>query len=82
MPDRYDKSAIQTLKPTIWVGKHGVTPEITAEIRSQLEKKEVIKIKWLKNADVDASAIVVGTGGVVIETRGRMMVIAKKRGQG
>ncbi|WP_255331974.1 YhbY family RNA-binding protein [Methanocalculus taiwanensis] len=80
MPDKYDRSAIQILKPTIWVGKLGVTPEVAGEIRSQLEVKGVIKIKWLKNAPMDAEAVVNGTGGVVIATRGRTMVIARKRG--
>ncbi|MDO8841411.1 MAG: YhbY family RNA-binding protein [Methanocalculus sp.] len=67
------------MKPTIWVGKQGVTAEVTSEVRSQLEVRKVIKVKWLKNAPMDPEAIVSGTGGVVITTRGRMMVIAKKR---
>ncbi|MCP1714846.1 RNA-binding protein YhbY [Methanocalculus alkaliphilus] len=68
------------MKPTIWVGKQGITPEVTQEIRSQLEVRTIIKVKWLKNASIDPEAIVEGTGGVVVATRGRMMVIAKKRG--
>jgi len=80
MPIKYDRSGIQTLKPTIWVGKHGVTPEVAGEIRAQLEVREMIKIKWLKNAPMDPLAVVEGTGGVVVTTRGRTMVIAKKRG--
>ena len=57
-----------------------MTAEVTGEVRSQLEVRRVIKVKWLKNAPMDPEAIVFGTGGVVIATRGRMMVIAKKRG--
>lgn len=67
------------MKPTIWVGKQGVTEDVTSEVRSQLEVRKVIKVKWLKNTPMDPEAIVQGTGGVVIATRGRMMVIAKKR---
>lgn len=62
------------------MGKHGVTPEVAGEIRAQLEVKEMIKIKWLKNAQMDPLAVENGTGGVVVATRGRTMVIAKKRG--
>ena len=62
------------------MGKQGVTPEVTEEIRSQLKVREIIKVKWLKNASIDPEAIIEGTGGVVITTRGRMMVIARKRG--
>ncbi|HIJ06082.1 MAG TPA: RNA-binding protein [Methanocalculus sp.] len=71
---------MQTLKPTIWVGKHGVTPEVAGEIRAQLEVRDMIKIKWLKNTPMDPLAVVNGTGGVVVATRGRTMVIARKRG--
>lgn len=57
-----------------------MTPEVAGEIRAQLEVKEMIKIKWLKNAQMDPLAVENGTGGVVVATRGRTMVIAKKRG--
>ncbi|RQD82361.1 MAG: YhbY family RNA-binding protein [Methanocalculus sp. MSAO_Arc2] len=71
---------MQSLKPTIWVGKCGVTEEVIHEARSQLETRGVIKIKWLKNAEMDPGALAAGTGGVVIDIRGRTMVIAKRRG--
>ncbi len=39
---------IRDLKPTVWIGKKGLTEGILREIRSQLENKKLIKIKVLK----------------------------------
>lgn len=38
------------LKPTIQVGKSGLTEGIVKEIDSQLENTELVKIKFLKSA--------------------------------
>jgi RNA-binding protein YhbY len=37
-------------KPTIRIGKDGVSGEILKEIERQLDKKEMVKIKILKSA--------------------------------
>lgn len=56
-----------------------MTDAVIQEARSQLETREIIKIKWLRNAEMDPHALAAGAGGVVIATRGRTMVIAKRR---
>ena len=48
---------VQTLKPTIWVGKNGCTDDIADEVRRQLEARKVIKIKWLQNSDATEEEI-------------------------
>jgi len=37
-------------RPTIWIGKGGVSEELLKEIGKQLDKKEMVKIKILKSA--------------------------------
>jgi len=37
-------------KPSIWIGKNGVSEELLKEIEKQLEKKEMVKIRILKSA--------------------------------
>jgi RNA-binding protein len=37
------------LKPTIQIGKTGITDNIKKEISYQLEKRELVKIKFLKS---------------------------------
>ncbi|MBN1156976.1 YhbY family RNA-binding protein [Candidatus Woesearchaeota archaeon] len=38
------------LKPTLQIGKNGITPGLIDEINLQLKKKKIIKIKILKSA--------------------------------
>ena len=40
---------IRDLKPTVWIGKKGLTEGILREIKLQLESKKLIKIKVLKS---------------------------------
>lgn len=73
---------MNTLKPTVWIGKKGLTDSQAKEIKSQLGKKSLIKIKVLKNAlgkvtikeiaariAEDASAEIVSVVGLVIVLR-------------
>lgn len=86
MPKPSDtESYIQTLKPTIWVGKNGCTEDLVEETRRQLERRKVIKIKWLQSCDLDATEILElaqKTSADVLDSRGRMVVLgAKNRGR-
>ncbi len=86
MPNSSDtKSYIQTLKPTIWVGKNGCTEDLVEETRRQLEARKVIKIKWLQSCDLDEEEILElaqKTSAEVLDSRGRMVVLgAKNRGK-
>jgi RNA-binding protein len=44
------KSALSAEKPTVHVGKEGITAHLIAEIEKQLDAREIIKIKILKTA--------------------------------
>ena len=86
MPKSSDtESYIQTLKPTIWVGKNGCTEDLVGETRRQLEARKVIKIKWLQSCDLDEEEILElaqKTSAEVLDSRGRMVVLgAKNRGK-
>jgi RNA-binding protein len=71
--------AIQDLKPTIWIGKQGCTDTLIEEIRQQLLKRKLVKVKWLRNTEVDPGEIAGLSGGDLIEVRGRTMVIAARK---
>ena len=86
MPKPSDtESYIQTLKPTIWVGKNGCTADLIEETRRQLQARKVIKIKWLQSCDLDEAEILElaeKTSADVLDSRGRMVVFgAKNRGR-
>ena len=79
MPNPSDtESYIQTLKPTIWVGKNGCTDDLVEETRRQLEARKVIKIKWLQSCDLDEAEILElagKTSAEVLDSRGRLVVL-------
>ncbi|MDX9799873.1 MAG: YhbY family RNA-binding protein [Spirochaetia bacterium] len=50
--DRYNLSRISnTLKPVIWVGKNGMTEQVLTAVDELLDKKELIKIKFVNLKD-------------------------------
>jgi RNA-binding protein len=72
-------------KPTIWIGKGGVSPELLREIEKQLDKKKMVKIKILKTAlegnEVKqiASEIVEQTEASLVEVRGHTFMLYRRR---
>ncbi|QSZ66743.1 YhbY family RNA-binding protein [Methanofollis aquaemaris] len=69
----------QELKPTVWIGKQGCSDTLIEEIRLQLKQRKAIKIKWLRNTEVDADEIARRAGAALVGVRGRTMVLAEKR---
>jgi RNA-binding protein len=70
---------MQTLKPTVWIGKKGSTPEAVAEIRRQLEGRKPVKVRFLRGAEMDPETLAAGTGGEILGVRGRTLVLVRKR---
>lgn len=69
---------IQQMKATVWIGKRGITESTIDEIKSQVKDKRIVKVKWLRNIDVDPGAVAEMTGTDLIMARGRTMVLSKK----
>jgi len=74
-----DDSPMQTLKPTVWIGKKGSTPEAIAEIRRQLEARKPIKVRFLRGAEMDPEGLAAEAGAELLGVRGRMVVLRRKR---
>jgi RNA-binding protein len=72
-------------RPTIWIGKGGVSQELLEEIEKQLDKKEIVKIKILKTAlegneaKQIASRIVEQTEASLVEVRGHTFILYRRR---
>jgi RNA-binding protein len=73
---------IHRLKPTIWIGKSGCTQATIEEIRHQLKSRKIIKIRWLRNTEIDPVDIARRTGALLLQTRGRTMVLSDGRNAG
>jgi len=78
------KRRLSAEKPTIWVGKSGVSQELLEEVGKQLDKKEMVKIKILKSAlEVKqarqvASRIAEQTESALVECRGHTFMLYKR----
>lgn len=68
-------SGFHDLKPTIWVGKQGISDTIIDEIGAQVKVRKVIKVKWLASVDVDPETVATESKTKLLQVRGRTMVL-------
>ena len=73
------ETSMQDLRPTVWIGKQGCTETLIQEIRDQLARRKIIKVKWLQNAEVDPEEIAGCAGAELLGVRGRTMVLARRQ---
>jgi len=79
------KKRLSAEKPTIWVGKTGVSQELLKEVDKQLDKNEMVKIKILKSVLESsktkevAAQIAEQTQSSLVEVRGNTFMLYKRR---
>jgi RNA-binding protein len=84
------KSEAQTMKATLQIGKGGITDGVIEEIKTQLKRQELIKVKILKSAFSDelgdrekiAKALSERAGAELIEIKGNTIVLSRKGSKG
>ena len=83
---RHVRHVLKDENPTIWVGKEGLTPPLTAEIEKQLQRNKMVKVKILSAAlqgEVTAQSIAVNaaeqTNSALVEVRGHVFILFRKR---
>lgn len=79
MSEAPGKSDMQEMKATVWIGKQGVTPALIGEVAQQLKKRHRIKVKWLKNTEIDPAELAMSAGAVLIEVRGRTALLGEQK---
>ena len=66
---------------TIHVGKEGVSGSVADELKKQLAKNKLVKVKLLEAAGEDkervAAELVQKSEGILVEIRGRTVVLAR-----
>ncbi len=71
------------LSPTVHVGKEGLSEGVSEEIKNQLKKNRLIKLKVLSNSEDGAKevaeAVAEATDSVVVDVRGGVIVLTDKR---
>jgi RNA-binding protein len=77
------RAKAQSLKPTLHVGKDGVTNDVITELSNQLRKNMLVKARLLTS--VQGEKKIIGkeladkTHSVLVEVRGRTVVLARER---
>jgi len=73
------KAQAHDLDVTVWVGKAGLEP-VVDELRSQLDDRELVKVKFLSargpdtSTESQAEALAERIDGTLVETRGHTAV--------
>lgn len=72
------------LKPIVQIGKDGLSDGLIDMISHELKERELIKVKFLKNAEVDdkkefAQEVAQKTQSRVVQVIGHTIVLYKKR---
>ena len=72
--------------PTIWVGKEGLTQQLTAEMEKQLQKNKMVKVRILpaalqgdNTAQTIATVAAEKTASALVEVRGHVFILFRKR---
>lgn len=82
---RHVRHILKEEKPTIHVGKEGLTPQSVNEIDKQLEQNKMVKVKILKSALQEETARVIGanaaeqTDASLVEVRGHVFILYRRR---
>jgi RNA-binding protein len=83
---RHVRHVLKDENPTIWIGKEGLTPQLSSEIEKQLQKNKMLKVRILPAAlagDNTAQSIATSaaeqTGSSLVEVRGHVFILFRKR---
>ena len=82
---RHVRHKLKDEKPTIWIGKEGLTPQISTEIEKQLNKNRMLKVKILKSALQQQTAKIIATKAAedaeaaLVEVRGHVFILYRRR---
>ena len=82
---RHVRHKLKEEKPTIWIGKDGLTPQLSIEIEKQLNKNKMLKVKILKSALQKETARNIATKAAedaeaaLVEVRGHVFILYRRR---
>lgn len=82
---RHVRWKLKDEKPTIWVGKDGLTPQVSAEIENQLARNKMVKTRILPSAlqgenmaQSIAAKAAEQTGAALVEVRGHVFILYRR----
>jgi len=81
---RHVRHKLKDEKPTIWIGKEGLTPQIQGEIEKQLNKYRMLKVRILNSALQQETAKTIATKAAedaeaaLVEVRGHVFILYRR----
>lgn len=81
---RHVRHKLKDEKPTVWIGKEGLTPQISNEIDTQLEKHKMLKVKILRSALQTETAKIIASeaaeqaDAALVEVRGHVFILYRR----
>ncbi len=72
----------QSIKPTVMLGKEGLTTELTEKTDAELESHELIKVRFVackEQVGEIASELAQRTGSVLVRTIGHVAVLYREK---
>ena len=81
---RHVRHKLKDEKPTVWIGKEGLTPQISNEIDTQLDKHKMLKVKILRSAlQTEAAKIIASeaaeqASAALVEVRGHVFILYRR----
>jgi RNA-binding protein len=82
---RHVRHKLKDEKPTIWIGKDGLTSQLSSEIEKQLNKNKMLKVRILKSALQQETAKAIATkaaedaDAALVEVRGHVFILYRRR---
>jgi RNA-binding protein len=83
---RHIRFVLKDENPTIWVGKDGLTEQSIAEMEKQLQRNKMVKVRILptalqelNTAESIAKKASQQTNGALVEVRGHVFILYRKR---
>jgi putative YhbY family RNA-binding protein len=83
---RHVRHVLKDENPTIWIGKDGLTSQLTSEVEKQLQKNKMVKIRVLPAALTEnntaqsiAAKTAEQTNAALVEVRGHVFILFRKR---
>ena len=81
---RHVRHKLKDENPTIWIGKDGLTPQLSGEIEKQLNKSKMLKVRVLKSALQQETAKAIASkaaeeaGAALVEVRGHVFILYRR----
>jgi RNA-binding protein len=81
---RHVRYKLKDENPTIWIGKEGLTSQLSKEIDKQLDKNKMIKVRILKTALQNENAKAVAkkaaeqTSAALVDVRGHTFILYRR----